>query len=65
MGNSDQKDLLLIETLVKLAALHKILVRKGLLTDQEMHDEMKTISQDLVAQMKVVAPISFDDTSKN
>lgn len=50
MDNS--RDLLLIEAMVKVAAIQKLLVKKGLLTDDEIHAEMTLISKDLVDQVK-------------
>jgi hypothetical protein len=53
MDNS--RDLLLIETMVKVAALQRVLVKKGLITDTEIHDEMTLISKDLVDQVKTIS----------
>lgn len=61
----DQKDLLLMELLVKVAAIHKILVKKNLLNDQEILDQMTLISEDLVAQMKAAIPESKDTSTNN
>lgn len=61
----NQKDFMLIETIVKVAALQKILVKKGLVTDQEIQDEMTQISKDLVDQMKILSPDIFNDTTRN
>lgn len=63
MDNS--KELLLIETMVKLAAINKLLVKKNLLTDQEIQEEMTNISKELVEQMKNLPPEIFDNTTKN
>lgn len=52
MYNKDDKEFLLIETIVKLAALNKILVKKGLFTDEELHAEMTEISKNLLDNMK-------------
>lgn len=46
------KDLLLIETVVKIAAINKLLVSKGLLNNNEIHAEMTAISKDLVEEFK-------------
>jgi hypothetical protein len=50
MDNS--KDLLIIENMVRLTAVQRLLVKKGLLTDNEVHDEMTLISKDFVEQVK-------------
>lgn len=59
------KDLLLIETMVKLAATNKILVKKGLMTDKEIQEEMTLISKDLVEQLKTISPELFTPNTKN
>lgn len=48
--------------MVKVAALHRILVKKGLLTEAEVHEEMTLISKDLVEQVKKIEQtVSLDD----
>lgn len=59
------KDLLLIETIVKVAAINKLLVKKGLLTDDEVHTEMASISKDLVEEFKKLSPDILSSTIKN
>lgn len=59
------KDLLLIETMVKLAAINKLLVKKGIISDKEIQDEMIVISKDLVEQLKIISPEFFATTTKN
>ena len=46
------KDLLLIETMVKLAALNKLLVKAGVISDEDLQAEMVLISKDLMEQFK-------------
>jgi len=59
------KDLLLIETVVKVAALNKLLVKKGLLTDDELHEVMTAISKDLVEEFKKLSPDTLSSTTKD
>jgi hypothetical protein len=59
------KDLLLIESVVKLAALNKLLVKKGLITEAELHHEMTDISKDLVEQIKNVSPEILSSLTKD
>jgi hypothetical protein len=59
------KDLLLIDTIVKVAAINKLLVKKGLLTDDEVHTEMASISKDLVEEFKKLSPDILSSTIKN
>ncbi len=49
------KDLLLIETVVKLGALSKLLIRKGIITDEEIITEMVSISKDLTEQIEKIS----------
>ncbi len=49
------KDLLLIETVVKLGALSKLLIRKGIITDEEIITEMVSISKDLTEQFEKIS----------
>ena len=62
--DNNVKDLLLIETIVKLAAINKLLVKKGLLNDEEMQETMTTISKDLVEEFKKLSPDSSTSTNK-
>lgn len=50
----NQKDMLLIENLVKIAALHKLLIKKGILSEQEVVEEMTSISKELMEQLQKV-----------
>ena len=59
------KDLLLIETVVKVAAINKLLVKKGLLNDDEIHEVMTTISKDLVEEFKKLTPETLSTTTKD
>jgi len=59
------KDLLLLETVVKVAALNKLLVKKGVLTDEEVYAEMTSISKDLVEEFKKLAPEILSTTTKD
>ena len=59
------KDLLLIETIVKVAAINKLLVKKGILNDDEIHEVMTEISKDLVEEFKKLSPDILSSTSKN
>jgi len=52
----NNRDLLLIESLLKIAAISKLLVKKGIITDEEIVQEMNNISKDLIEQMKLIAP---------
>ncbi len=54
--NTSQKDLLLIETIVKLAAINKLLVKKGIISDTELQAEMTEISKNLLEQFKQLMP---------
>ena len=56
---NDSRDFLLIEAVVKLSAINKLLVSKGILTDQEVDEEMQEISKQLANQMKDLAPELF------
>ncbi len=60
-----QRDLLLIETMVKIAAIQKIMIEKNILTDSSLQDEMNKISRNLVEQMKIIAPPSITNEIKN
>jgi len=62
--DNNAKDLLLIETIVKLAAINKLLVKKGLLNDEEIQETMTTISKDLVEEFKKLSPDSLASTNK-
>jgi hypothetical protein len=62
--DNNAKDLLLIETIVKLAAINKLLVKKGLLNDEEIQETMTTISKDLVEEFKKLSPDSSTSTNK-
>lgn len=59
------KDLLLLETIVKTAALNKVLVKKGLITDEEVYAEMTSISKDLVDEFKKLSPEFLSTTKKD
>jgi hypothetical protein len=62
--DNNAKDLLLIETIVKLAAINKLLVKKGLLNDEEIQETMTTISKDLVEEFKKLSLDSLASTNK-
>lgn len=62
--DNNVKDLLLIETIVKLAAINKLLVKKGLLNDEEIQETMTAISKDLVEEFKKLSPDSLTSTNK-
>jgi hypothetical protein len=59
------KDLLLLETVVKVAALNKLLVKKGVLNDEEVYAEMTSISKDLVEEFKKLSPEILSTTTKD
>lgn len=63
MDNS--KDLMLIETMVKVAAINKLLVKSGIISDADLQNEMTVISKELVEQMKSISPELFETTDKN
>lgn len=65
MDDTNQKDMLIIETMVKLAAVNKILIKRGILTDDEIHQEMTEISKNLVDQVKKLTPDIFGSITKN
>lgn len=48
------KDLLTIEMMVKIAAIHKILVNKNIITEQELENEMAEIAKSLFEQVKKI-----------
>jgi hypothetical protein len=48
-----------------VAAINKLLVKKGLLTDDEVHTEMASISKDLVEEFKKLSPDILSSTIKN
>ncbi len=59
------KDLLLIETVVKVAAINKLLIKKGILNDDEIHEVMTTISKDLIEEFKKLSPDTLSSITKN
>lgn len=59
------QDLLLLETIVKIAALNKLLVKKGILTDEDIYAEMTSISKDLVEEFKKLSPEILSTTTKD
>jgi len=59
------KEMLLIETVVKMAAIQKIMIRKGLCTEDEIYNEMTTISKELVEQLRATIPEIFTPNAQN
>jgi hypothetical protein len=46
-----EEDYLLAETVIKLTAIERLLVKSGILTSNAILDEMKVISQELIDVM--------------
>lgn len=61
----NEKEIILLEVLVKLAAVNKILIRKGILTEEEVKEEMNAISKELAENMKKLQPELFPETTQN
>lgn len=63
MDNS--RDLLLIELMIKISSLTKILVSKNLISENEIQNEMKSISKELVEQIKNLTPETLNNLISN
>ncbi len=63
--DNDAKDLMLIETMVKVAAINKLLVKKGIINDDEIYEVMTAISKDLVEEFKKLSPDVLSSTTKD
>lgn len=44
-----EQEILMFETVLKIAALEKLLTKKNIITTTELTDEMKVISEEVVA----------------
>jgi len=53
-------DFILLEACIKIAALQEILVKKGILSEKELSDQMQEISKNLVEKFKQLTPTSIN-----
>lgn len=50
-----QKDMIILENLIKIAAIQKLLVAKGIVSEDELINEMTTISQQFLKSAQETA----------
>ena len=50
--NFSDHDILLAETIMKIAAMERLMIKAKVFSEQEMVDEMKKVSDEVIATMK-------------
>lgn len=60
---NNSKDTLLIELMIKTAAINKVLVAKGIITEEEIHAEMKLIAEKLSEEINKITLETTETTN--
>lgn len=56
--NLSEQDLLVVEAIIKIAAIERLLLNSGVLKETELRAEMKKISEEIVANVSILNNIS-------
>lgn len=52
--NMSEQDLLVVEAIIKIAAIERLLLNSGVLKEAELRAEMKKISEEIVANVSML-----------
>ena len=60
-----EQDLLLAELVVKITAIERLLIKSGILSSDDITQEMKKISEEVLTFIKANSDQFFEDKDKN